>query len=231
MESSNNHNYTRRHFLQDIVYGGAGLIILGSFGISIFRDEEKQVIRAISVDFDKCAGCRTCETACSAFNHKVEVGGEIVDGLGNPFYSNIKVHHFNPDVDIPSTCAICPDPPCIDACPVAPDLETGRKALYRDEKLLTIKNDTERCLGCGQCATACETLRGGVIRPNDETNMPERICSLCDGDPQCVKYCPYDALAYIEMPDDRGLKNLAPKKIAQRLIKKYYNIEITEAEL
>ena len=231
MEDSTSNKYSRRHFLQDMVYGGAGLVILGSFGLRIFKDEKTHVIKAIAVNFDKCTGCRTCETACSAYNHPVEMNGEKVKGLGNPFYSNIKVHHFNPDVDIPSTCAICPDPPCIAACPVAPDLQTGRKALYRDEELLTIKNDTERCLGCEQCAFACENLRGGVIRPNDETRMPERICSLCDGDPQCVKYCPYDALSYMEMPDDRDLKGLDPRIIAQRLIKKYYNIEVTEAEL
>ena len=227
----NKKRYSRRHFLQDMIFGGAGIIVLGSFGVSIVTDEKKQVIKAIAVDFDKCTGCRTCETACSEFNNKVKVNGEWVKGLGNPFYSNINVHHFNPDVDIPSTCAICPDAPCIDACPVAPDLKTGRKALYRDEELLTIKNDKERCLGCTQCAQACENLRGGIIRPNDKTKKPERICTLCNGDPQCVKYCPYGALDYIEMPQDRDLKNLAPREIAQRLIKKYYNIDIMEAEL
>ncbi len=227
----NKKQYTRRHFLQDMVFGGAGIIILGSFGVSIITDEKKKVIKAISVNFDKCTGCRTCETACSAFNHQIKINGEWVKGLGNPFYSNINVYHYNPDVDIPSTCAICPDAPCIEACPVAPDLKTGRKALYRDEKLLTIKNDKERCLGCMQCAKACENLRASVIRPNDKTKKPERMCTLCQGDPQCVKYCPYGALDYIEMPEDRNLANLSPREIAQQLIKKYYNIDIREAEL
>src|SRR6056297_3966585 len=222
----NKKRYSRRHFLQDMIFGGAGIIVLGSFGVSIVTDEKKQVIKAIAVDFDKCTGCRTCETACSEFNNKVKVNGEWVKGLGNPFYSNINVHHFNPDVDIPSTCAICPDAPCIDACPVAPDLTTGRKALYRDSDNMTIKNDTERCVGCGQCAEACENLRGGIIHPNPETNKPERMCTLCNGDPQCVKYCPFDALAYIEMPEDRDLDNLSPEVIAEKLIKKYYEINI-----
>lgn len=59
------------------------------------------------------------------------------------FYSNINMHHYNPDVDVPTTCAICPDASCIDASPVTPDLKTGRKALYRDEKLLTINHAAE----------------------------------------------------------------------------------------
>ncbi|MEE4196128.1 MAG: 4Fe-4S dicluster domain-containing protein [Bacteroidales bacterium] len=224
--SDRNKRYTRRHFLQDVVFGGSGLIVLGTLGFRIINDKEHKLIKAISVDFDKCAGCRTCETACSAFNHKALIGGEEVHGLGNPYYSNIKVYHFNPDVDIPVTCAICPDAPCIDACPVAPDLITGRKALYRDPETMTIKNDIERCVGCMQCAKTCDNLRGGVIHPNPSTHKPERMCTLCHGDPQCVKHCPFDALAYIEMPVDRDLDNLSPETIAQRLIQKYYEIKV-----
>lgn len=217
-------SYTRRHFLQDIALGGGGLIILGSFGFQIFKDKEHQLIKAISVDFDQCTGCRTCETACSAYNHPVLINGEKLNGPGNPHFSNIKVYHFNPDIDIPVTCAICPDTPCINACPVAPDLITGRKALYRD-KNMTIKNDIERCIGCMQCAKACENLRAGIIHPNPDTHKPERMCTLCDGDPQCVVNCPFGALKYIEMPTNRELENLSAKKIAARLIEQLYQIK------
>ena len=67
--------YTRRHFLQDITFGGGGLIILGTLGLRIFKDKEQQLIKAISVNFEKCAGCRTCETACSAYNHPIIIDG------------------------------------------------------------------------------------------------------------------------------------------------------------
>jgi Fe-S-cluster-containing dehydrogenase component len=218
-------DYTRRHFLQDMAFGGGGLIVLGTFGFRIFRDKEQNLIKAISVNFEKCAGCRTCETACSAYNNPILINGEKMNSLGNPHFSNIKVYHFNPDVDIPVTCALCDDPPCINACPVAPDLLTGRKALYRTDEM-TIKNDTDRCIGCKQCAKACENIRGGVIHPNPETNKPERMCTLCDGNPQCVENCPYGALEYIEMPADRELANLAPAQIAERLIEKLYNLNV-----
>jgi Fe-S-cluster-containing dehydrogenase component len=218
-------NYTRRHFLQNMAFGGGGLIVIGTFGFRIFKDKEHKLIKAISVNFEKCAGCRTCETACSAYNHPILINGEKMNSLGNPHYSNIKVHHFNPDVDIPVTCALCDDPPCINACPVAPDMITGRKALYRVDDM-TIKNDQDRCIGCKQCAKACENLRSGVIHPNPETNKPERICTLCDGNPQCVENCPFGALEYIEMPADRELASLAPAKIAEKLIKKLYNLNV-----
>ena len=91
--------------------------------------------------------CRTCEAVCSAYNHKVNLEGELLDGLGNPALSNIKVWHYNPDVDVPITCFLCDDNPCIEACPTTPDLITGRKALYRDDDLYIIKNNKDRCLG------------------------------------------------------------------------------------
>lgn len=220
---STDRKYNRRHFLQDITLATGGLIVLGNVGFRIFKNTKTGVIKAIRVDFDKCTGCRTCETACSAFNHKVLIDGVEVFGIGNPAYSNIKVHHFNPDVDVPVTCALCPDAPCIEACPIKPDIITSRKALYRDENM-TIKNDTERCIGCMQCAKACQNLRAGVIYPNSETHKPERMCTLCNGDPQCVKNCPYGALEYAEMEIDRGLNKLAPADIAKELMEKWYSI-------
>lgn len=223
-----NPDLSRRHFLNSLGIGTAGLLVMGSYGFTISRDPVTGKIKAIAVDFEKCAGCRTCETVCSAYNHKVNINGKMVNGPGSPFLSNIRVYHFNPDVDIPSTCALCNDAPCVEACPVAPDPVTGRKALYRDEETLTIKNDLSRCIGCSVCAITCQSQRAGVIRPNPETGSPEYMCTLCDGDPQCVKYCPYDALSYIEMDDSRDLDNLAPEKIAEKMVKKLYNLNLTE---
>lgn len=217
--------YSRRHFLQDLALGGGGLIVLGAFGFRIFNDKENKLIKAIRVDFEKCAGCRTCETACSAYNNPIEINGEKFNGIGNPHLSNIKVYHFNPDVDVPVTCALCDDTPCINACPISPDLVTGRKALYRDDNM-TIKNDKERCIGCMQCAKACENLRGGVIHPNPETHKPERMCTLCNGNPQCVENCPFDALEFVEIPVNSDLTNLAPQKIAEILTEKWYNLNV-----
>jgi len=215
---------SRRHFLSRIAYGTGGMILLGSYGFTIRKDSLTGVIKAISVDFEKCTGCRTCESACSEFNNKIMVNGEKINGLSNPARSNIRVYHFNPDVDIPSTCALCPDAPCIEACPVEPHPETGRRALYRNGELKTIVNDPERCIGCQSCAAACKEQRAGVIHPDPETGEPRFMCTLCGGNPQCVKYCPYDALKYMEMPADRDLDKLAPEKLAEIMIEKFYNV-------
>lgn len=213
---------SRRDFLQTLAIGAGGIALMGSYGFIFPGESLNGETKAIVVDFSKCAGCRTCETACSAFNHKVSINGNKMKGLGNPDLSNIKVWHYNPDVDIPVTCFICEDSPCIEICPVDPDPITGRKALYRDETFHTIKNDLDRCIACEKCSRACREKSGAVIFPNLKTGMPERMCTLCDGDPQCVKYCPYGALQYLSITTEMQLRNQSPEKIAEELTRHFY---------
>lgn len=203
--------------------GGGAMFMLGQFGVMCLaraQQEGQSTLSMILVDYAKCTGCRTCETVCSGFNHKETVNGKTLNGLGNPDLANIRVYGFNPDVDVPAVCAMCPDSPCIEACPVEPDPKTGRKALYRAAKTQTITNDSERCIACGDCAESC---RVGVIRPNPETDRPERMCTLCGGDPQCVKHCPFGALSHVKV--DTGYKFYAqrPEQIAKQLMTEWYD--------
>lgn len=220
------HVINRRHFVRTLALGTGGLMYLGHFGVVFGAfGEDKKTIRGIVVDFTKCTGCRTCETVCSAFNNKIEIDGEWVNGLGNPSLSNIRVHWFNPDVDVPMVCSLCADSPCISSCPVEPDPVTERRALYRNELLGTVHNDRERCIGCGSCARTCKELRTGVIR-QDEDGKPQGICHLCNGDPKCVKYCSFGALAFVELTNEYEFRGLSPKEIARKLIWKFYEIEV-----
>lgn len=215
----------RRNFLSSVVVGSGGLLLLNRFLIRQVHAqtrEEKTVFSMIVVDFNKCTGCRTCETACSSFNRLETVNGRELPGLGNPYHSNIRVYAYNPDVDIPITCLMCDDAPCIEACPVDPGPKTGWKALYRDGKLPVVRNDTARCIGCGSCAEACRTKRVGAIIPNPETNKPERMCTLCGGDPQCVKRCPYGALSYVVEGTNGKHYGLSPDLAAKALAKLWY---------
>lgn len=215
---------TRREFIKGVGLGGGAVVLLGQFGVhglawALSGDPE---LKMVIVDYTKCTGCRTCETACSAQNHSVSIAGRKLPGLGNPRFANIRVHSFNPDVDVPSVCAMCNDTPCVKACPVEPDAKAGRRALYRDQVTHTIYNDPARCIGCQSCAKACATQRTGVITPNPLTGRPERMCTLCGGDPQCVKRCPFGALSYVEVRSDRKFYGLGPEKIAAELAKGWY---------
>jgi Fe-S-cluster-containing hydrogenase component 2 len=217
-------NLTRREFIKDIGIGGAALVLLGRFGIhaAAWADSGNPVLKMVLVDYSKCTGCRTCETVCSSHNRPVTIEGEKLAGLGNPLYSNIQIESFNPEVDVPNVCAMCADTPCANACPVEPDPKTGRRALYRDEATHTIHNDPGRCISCGSCAEACAAQRTGVISPDSATGRPERMCTLCGGDPQCVKQCPFGALSYVEVRPDRKFYGLSPEKIAAELARNWY---------
>ncbi len=213
----------RREFLQNLSIAGAGVIILGNYAFITVSQPGSKTYKAIVVNFDVCSGCRTCESACSAFNHKIQIDNEWINGAGNPWLSNIRVHHFNPDVDIPNMCSFCEDAPCIEACPTEVDEVKGHQALYRTAGSMVILNDPDLCISCKSCVRACRDKRRGVLFANPETGNPERMCTLCNGDPQCVKYCPYGALSYIETDDTRDFAGLSPERIAESLIAKYYS--------
>jgi anaerobic carbon-monoxide dehydrogenase iron sulfur subunit len=217
-------NLTRREFIKGIGIGGGAIVLLGQFGIhaAAWADSRNPVLKMVLVDYGKCTGCRTCEGVCSSHNRPLTIEGEKVPGLGNPRYSNIRVESFNPEVDIPNVCAMCADTPCVNACPVEPDPKTGRRALYRDKASHTIHNDPARCIGCRSCAEACSAQRTGVISPDSTTGRPQRMCTLCGGDPQCVKRCPFEALSYVEVRSDRKFYGLGPEKIAAELAMKWY---------
>lgn len=213
--------WSRRKFMKAVVSSSA-LAVMGQFGIfrlAMASQVDKTGLTMIVVDYAKCTGCRTCETACSAANHKQTVNGETLNGLGNPETANIRVYPYNPDVDVPNVCAMCPDNPCIEACPVDPDPKTGFKALFRHPETRAVTNDPNRCITCGSCADACRT---GTIIPNDDTGLPEHMCTLCNGDPQCVKHCPFGALTHVSVDLDRDFYAMKPDQIAGKLIQKWY---------
>jgi len=213
---------SRRAFLRKMALGAGGLLLAGNFGFSWMIDPATGKIKAIVIDFSKCTGCRTCETVCAGFHNQFSESDVSFPGITNPYKANIRVHHYNPDVDVPLVCSRCDDAPCIEACPIDPDPLTGRKALYRHPETGVPTNDKDRCIGCRMCARTCAKLRTGTIRPNEETDMPEGICDLCGGDPQCAKYCPFGAIDFIEVAHDREYAGISPEAIGQLLIKKYY---------
>ncbi len=86
----------------------------------------------------------------------------------------------------------------MEACP--------QDAISRNPETTAVVVDRELCIQCGACVQACVIGLDEVdpdqklaIRLDEEKEMPLK-CDLCDGDPQCVKYCPTKALVLTETP-------------------------------
>ena len=133
--------------------------------------------KVLMIDYEKCTGCRLCELVCSVRH----------EGVSNPSRSRITVVKWEAEgIYIPMTCQQCEDAPCVAVCPV--------KALYHDEELGRVMIDYERCIGCRTCISVCPF--GGM----GFDWVAKRVikCDLCDGDPQCVRFCEVGALEYVE---------------------------------
>ena len=149
--------------------------------------------KVLHIDSQKCTGCRLCELVC-AVSH---------DGVSNPIRSRIRVMKWEADgLYIPMSCQQCQDAPCMNICPV--------KAISRDEKLGRVFIDYNACIGCRYCVGACPF---GAMSFNSIAKQVFK-CDMCDGDPQCVRFCDMKAVDFIEADDVSILKK---RKAAERV--------------
>jgi carbon-monoxide dehydrogenase iron sulfur subunit len=114
-----------------------------------------------------------------------------------PSKARIQVLSFDETVqDVPLVCQQCADAPCLEACP--------EEAISRDTKTDAVVVDQDLCIQCGSCVSACVIGMDAVaseqklaIRLDEDTQFPLK-CDLCGGDPQCVKFCPTEALVFTD---------------------------------
>jgi carbon-monoxide dehydrogenase iron sulfur subunit len=126
----------------------------------------------LKVNYEKCAGCRACEMACSAKHYKKY----------SPELSRIRIVKFeDKGTDIPITCKQCIEAPCVNNCPV--------HALYKDEETMATLLKKDICIGCGICVEVCPFSAAAL----DENGLA-MICDLCEGEPECVDVCPVKAI-------------------------------------
>ena len=70
---------SRRDFLKKVSLGGGTIVLFNRYlvrGLFAQTEEKKTVFSMVVVDFNKCTGCRTCETVCSSSNHTKLVDGK-----------------------------------------------------------------------------------------------------------------------------------------------------------
>jgi len=135
----------------------------------------------VSVDPSKCTGCGICEYACA-----LEKG----EAVWNPIKSRIRVVRVTPLFNFALACRFCEDAQCVTACP--------ENALIQCEKTGILMVDEKKCKGCDWCIQACP--HGGImLHPDKGIAM---ACDLCDGEPQCVEFCPEEALEVVSTDEE-----------------------------
>jgi carbon-monoxide dehydrogenase iron sulfur subunit len=135
------------------------------------------MVKILMINHEKCTGCRLCELVCSVSH----------DGVSNPARSRINIIKWEAEgLYIPMSCQQCEDAPCMTICPV--------KAISRDQALDYVKIDYDVCIGCRSCVAVCPFGAMGF------NVIDKRVfkCDLCEGDPQCVRFCDVKAVEYVD---------------------------------
>ncbi len=136
----------------------------------------------LTIDIEKCTGCRNCELACSAQH----------TSTFNPKRSRIQILKEEvKNLLVPMVCLQCEHPLCQEACPNGAIVENNHGILYVNHEV---------CIGCMNCVTAC--VYGGI--GIDPVSKKAVKCNLCDGDPACVKACGYGAIS-VAVAEPEGL--------------------------
>jgi Fe-S-cluster-containing hydrogenase component 2 len=148
--------------------------------------------KILMINHEKCTGCRLCELVCSVSH----------EGVSNPSKSRINIIKWEAEgLYIPMSCQQCEDAPCMTICPV--------KAISRDRELDYVKIDYDVCIGCRSCVAVCPF---GAMGFNVKDKKVFK-CDLCEGDPQCVRFCDVKAVEYV---DANQINILKKREAAQK---------------
>lgn len=147
--------------------------------------------KSMVIDMDRCTRCDDCVRACASTHDN------------NPRF--LRSGPIQGGIMVANACMHCADPVCMIGCP------TG--AIHRDSFEGEVVINPITCIGCGVCANQCpynsirivETrdAKGEILVASDAKPILKATkCDLCldqIGGPACVRACPHDALARVNL--------------------------------
>jgi len=165
----------------------------------------KKIVKSITVDADKCNGCRQCEVVCAGYHATPKWS------ISNTNRARIKVVTYRlKDIWFPVFAGEYTAAGCV-----------GREAYVMDGKEFA---------DCDLCRASCPT-RDRFKEP--DSGLPLR-CDMCESDPpleepMCVHWCINDVLVYNEREEfveeteeisdmELGLKQLANRYGTDKLL-------------
>ncbi len=140
---------------------------------------------ALSIDLERCTGCKSCEVACKQ-EHRLGPGAQRNKVVWAGDAAAPALEFFT------LTCQQCERPACLRACPVHP------KAIEKDAASGVVRVNGDRCTGCGECVLACPYSAMGY----DPASHRAVKCDLCaerraaGETTACASVCPTRAIAF-----------------------------------
>jgi Fe-S-cluster-containing hydrogenase component 2 len=134
-------------------------------------------MKVLMIHPDKCTGCRNCELACSVFH----------EGEFRPRVSRVHAYSWEKEgISVPMMCQQCDNAPCVSVCP------SGAMSQIKATGLVSWNSNL--CIRCRMCTIACPF--GNAVYDSGSKNILK--CDQCNGDPECVRFCPNEALTYLD---------------------------------
>jgi|GEM_PF-149389 len=218
--SKNNCLSSRREFLKNAAFGS---IVLASCLMPVEETiahsrksgDIPKAMKFLVFDPALCTGCGTCQMVCSTLWN---------NGKSSPALSRITVYRdpfgTSDNNYSPNPCLQCVDAPCLKACPAGAikiDKKSGTNARIIDEKL---------CKGLKKCIAACPYEEKRITFDKERNKAMK--CHLCNGTPQCVKWCPNGALKFSGPPDFAPVADYMPEVTKKPMVEKSYMIVLEE---
>lgn len=148
-------------------------------------EKQTKTVKTITIDADKCNGCRACEVVCSAFHAEPKYSSN------NPARSRVRVIR-DPLRDL--------------YVPVYAGEPANAECAGRDKYIIDGKEYDE----CAFCRAACPSRD---LFKEPDSGLPLR-CDMCEGEdePLCVKWCITDALT-LEEREEEGEAQEEPEEL------------------
>ena len=198
----------RRQFLQGMA-GAAGCAALGALGLGLYAEQTRalpaEALRppgALSEEKfgGACLRCGLCVRACPPKTLRL---AELGDGVvtGTPYFKAREI-----------PCEMCPDIPCVKACPSGA-LDKELKDIDSARMGLAVIVDQETCLNyqglrCDVCYRVCPLIDKAITleaRHNERTGkhamfIPTVHSDRCTGCGKCERACVLEASAIKVLP-------------------------------
>ncbi len=151
--------------------------------------------QAMVIDQTRCVGCDACVQGCADTHGGVP--RFVRQGPAKGGYS------------VANACMHCEEAPCLVNCPT--------EAVFRKFSGEVVVSEV-LCIGCGTCTAACpydniRLVEMGLNAEAKERSIPVATkCDLCIGQetgPACVRACPHDAIARVDLTDHELVGRLA----------------------